>query len=158
MIELFNDREPQCRKYVEKLGFVRTNLDVGVQITKSVYSSINEFVMFVKFLEFMFQYNPDYKAKLEFKAYQIASQAMGIEYKLNLKDLFPIELFINTQEVTMKEYYKIAYEVIRPNLYKILNRPDTNVHGLAILFRYGFGSENTYYSLVYEDYITVLLK
>ena len=58
----------------------------------------------------------------------------------------------------MKEYYKIAYECVRPNLQKILARPDTNVHGLAVLFRYGFGSENVYYSLVYEDYISVLLK
>ena len=52
----------------------------------------------------------------------------------------------------------MAYECVRPNLQKILGRPDTNVHGLAVLFRYGFGSENTYYSLVYEDYIGVLLK
>ena len=116
IMELFSEREPQCKKYIEKLGFVRTNLDVGVQITKSVYSSITGFDMFVKFLEYMFQSNPEYKNKLEHKAYQIASQAMGIEYKLNLKELFPIEFFTKTYDITMKEYYKIAYECIRPNL------------------------------------------
>lgn len=29
---------------------------------------------------------------------------------------------------------------MRPNLLKILAKTDTNVHGMAILFRFGFGS------------------
>lgn len=41
---------------------------------------------------------------------------------------------------------------------KILAKQETNVHGMAILFRFGFGSENTYYYRVYEDYVTILLK
>ena len=158
MVELFEEREPQCKKYVEKLGFIKNNLEVGVQITKSIYSAIYGFDMFVKYLEFMFQFNPQYKTVLEYKAYQIASQALGIEYKVSLKELFPIELFLTVHNIPMKEYYRLAYDTIRPNLLKILARPDTNVHGLAVLFRYGFGSENTYYSQVYEDYIGVILK
>lgn len=47
---------------------------------------------------------------------------------------------------------------MRPNLLKILAKTDTNVHGMAILFRFGFGSENTYYYQVYEDYIRILIK
>lgn len=41
---------------------------------------------------------------------------------------------------------------------KIMSKPDVNVHGLAILFRYGFGSENSFYYRVYEDYIKTLIK
>lgn len=47
---------------------------------------------------------------------------------------------------------------MRPNLMKILARPETNVHGIAVLYRFGFGSDNVYYYKVYEDYIKVLLK
>lgn len=40
---------------------------------------------------------------------------------------------------------------------KILKKPENNIHGLAILYRFGFGSHNIYYYRVYEDYIRVLL-
>jgi hypothetical protein len=29
---------------------------------------------------------------------------------------------------------------MRPNLLKILAKPETNIHGIAVLFRFGFGS------------------
>ena len=131
---------------------------MGFQVTKSIYSSIFQFDVFVKFLEYLFQSNPEYKNLLEKKAFVIAQQALGIEYKVNLKDLFPIEFFTTVHNVPMKEYYRIAYEIIRPNLINILKRPEINVHGIAVLFRYGFGSENMYYSQVYEDYIRVILN
>ena len=137
---------------------MKNNLQVGVQITKSIYSTVYGFETFVKFLEYMFQSNSKYKEVLEEKGYIIASQAMGIESKINLKDLFPVELFTTVTKIPMKEYYKVAYEIIRPNLIKILSKPEINVHGLAVLFRYGFGSENIYYSRVYEDYVEVILK
>lgn len=112
----------------------------------------------MKYIGFILENYPKYKEIIEEKAYKIALQAMGIEYKINLKELFPIEMFTTVVNASLKEYYKSAYEMMRPNLLKILAKPETNIHGMAILYRFGFGSENTYYYRVYEDDIKVLLK
>ena len=46
--------------------------------------------------------NPKYKEVLEEKALKISQQALGIEYKIDLKELFPIELFTNVHNVPQK--------------------------------------------------------
>jgi hypothetical protein len=48
--------------------------------------------------------------------------------------------------------------MIKPNMIKVLEKPDANIHGLAVMIRYGFGAENSVYYQVYEEYIRVLLK
>ena len=65
--------------------------------------------MFVKYVGFLLENYPSYKEVLEEKAYKIALQAMGIECKINLKELFPIDLFTKVSESSIKEYYKKAY-------------------------------------------------
>ena len=59
----------------------------------------------------------------------------------------------------MRDYYGVAYGIIKPNLIKIMENPDfaNSVNGLAIFIRYGFGSDNAYSSKVYEEYIRAML-
>lgn len=47
---------------------------------------------------------------------------------------------------------------MNPSLRKVMRKPETNIHGLAILFRFGFDSDNKFYYKVYEDYLSVTLK
>ena len=107
---------------------------------------------------YLLQSNPEYKKLFEERSCKIASQALSIEAKVNLKDLFPLDLFIGYREVSNKEFYEIAYTIMRPHLMKIMRHPDSNIHGLAIIYRFGFGSDNLYYYKVYEDFIRVLLE
>ena len=137
---------------------MHNNLELAVSITKNIYNSIRGFDVFVKYLAFLFESNAKYKSLFEERGHKIASQAICIETKINLKELFPIELFIVKQNVSNNEFYGIAYEMMKPNLTRIMKKPDTNIHGLAILYRFGFGSNNAYYYKVYEDYVRILLK
>lgn len=61
LVKLFEEKEPQCMKNIEKLEFVRNNLQVGIQITKNIYSSVHHFQVFVRFLGYMLETNPKYK-------------------------------------------------------------------------------------------------
>lgn len=108
---------------MEKLEIVKNNPQVGLQILKNIYSSVNTFEVFVKYIGFLLENFQQYREVIEEKAYKIAVQAMGIEYKINLKELFPIDLFTKVVEASPKEYYRTAYELMRPNLLKILARP-----------------------------------
>lgn len=84
------------------MDIVKNNVQVGLQITKNVYSMIHEFENFVKFIAFVLDNYPKYNEIIEEKAYKIVSQAMGIEYKINLKELFPIELFTTVVSSSLK--------------------------------------------------------
>lgn len=63
---------------------------MGLQLTKNIYSTINSFEVFIKYVGFLLEHYPKYKEVIEEKAHKIGQQAMGIEYKINLKELFPI--------------------------------------------------------------------
>jgi hypothetical protein len=44
-----------------------------------------------------------------------------MDQKINLKELIPVELFTQVQAgVSMKDYYNVSYDTIKPNLKKIL--------------------------------------
>jgi hypothetical protein len=49
----------------------------------------------------------------------------------------------------MRDYYLIAYDIIRPNIIKLMQQPNYNVNALSMMIRYGFGSDSTYYYKVY---------
>ncbi len=73
--------------------------------------------------------------------------------------MIPVELFIQVQSnVSQKDYYNIAYEIMKPNLKKILAQEKIAAHALGILMRYSLGSETRYFHRVFVDYISVLLK
>jgi hypothetical protein len=73
--------------------------------------------------------------------------------------LIPVELFLQVHSgMTVKDYYFKVYEVLRPNIKKILGQEKIAAHALGILMRYSLGSETKYFHRVFEDYIRVLLK
>jgi len=82
-----------------------------------------------------------------------------MDQKINLKELVPVELFIQVHSgMSLKDYYFTAYEVMKPNLKKILAQEKIAAHALGILMRYSLGSETKYFHRVFADYISVLLK
>lgn len=46
-----------------------------------------------------------------------------MDQKIALKELLPIEVFIQVHaSVTIKDYYNVVYEILKPNLKKILGQ------------------------------------
>lgn len=45
------------------------------------------------------------------------------------------------QPLSLREYYHIAYSTIRPNIIKLMQKPDFNVNALVMVVRFGFGSD-----------------
>lgn len=80
-----------------------------------------------------------------------------MDISLNFKMLFPLDFFLNVCPIPQKDYYPIAFDIIRPHLIKILT-PESNIHAIAIMFCYGFGTDKLYSYKVYEDYGRVLMK
>ena len=113
----------------------------------------------MQFLRYLFGSDDRYKEVLEEKAIAIVSQMIKMDQKINLKELIPVELFTQVHAgVAVKDYYNAVYEVMRPNLKKILAQEKIAAHALGILMRYSLGSETKYFHRVFADYITVLLK
>lgn len=82
-----------------------------------------------------------------------------MDQKIALKELLPVELFVQVNAgMTAKDYYNVVYDILRPNLRKILAQEKIAAHALGILMRYSLGSETKYFHRVFADYITVLLK
>lgn len=42
--------------------------------------------------------------------------------------------------MTIKDYYNVVYEILKPNLKKILGQEKIAAHALGILMRYSLGS------------------
>jgi hypothetical protein len=61
-------------------------------------------------------------------------------------------------KTTAKDYYPVAFELFKPSLKKIFEKDLMPVHAVGILFRYSLGSENKFYSKVFYEYFTVLLR
>lgn len=57
----------------------------------------------------------------------------------------------------LRDYYHIAYGIIKPSLIKLMQIPNTNVNALAMMIRYGFGSDGSFFYKIYEDSIRSLL-
>lgn len=73
------------------------------------------------------------------------------------KEIFPAQFFTSVHSVSVRDYYSIAYGMIQPNLLKLMGQPGYNVNALAIMIRFGFGSDSSFYYRIYEDYIRSLL-
>lgn len=51
------------------------------------------------------------------------AQMIKMDQKIALKELLPIEVFIQVHaSVTIKDYYNVVYEILKPNLKKILGQ------------------------------------
>lgn len=101
-------------------------MEIGLQIAKTTYSTVKNFSIFVKLLGYLLENSQrclEYKKVLEEKAYKIALQSVKIDCNVNLKELFPMELFTQIKIVSQTEYYKCAYEIIKSNLAKMLAKP-----------------------------------
>lgn len=57
----------------------------------------------------------------------------------------------------MRDYYHVAYVIIHPNLIKLMQQPNCNINSIAMMIRFGFGSDSTFYYKVFEDYIKSLI-
>lgn len=42
--------------------------------------------------------------------------------KVNIKEIIPPEFFTSISKVNIKDYYGIAYEILKPNLKKIFEK------------------------------------
>ncbi len=72
-------------------------------------------------MRYLFGYDERYREVLEEKAIAIVGQMIKMDQKINLKELIPVELFIQLHNgMTLKDYYNFAYETMKPNLKKIL--------------------------------------
>lgn len=64
-----------------------------------------------------------------------------MDQKIALKELLPVDLFVQVSAgMTVKDYYNVVYEMLRPNLKKILAQEKVAAHALGILMRYSLGS------------------
>lgn len=96
---------------------------------------------FLQFLRYLLGSDERYKDILEEKSIAVVGQMIKMDQKINLKDLIPVELFTQVQiGVTVKDYYNSAYEILKPNLKKILSQEKIAAHALGILMRYSLGS------------------
>ena len=59
----------------------------------------------------------------------------------------------------MKDYYQIAYNIIKPHIAKLMEtNKDVSVNSIAVVIRYAFGSDNTYYFKVYEEHTRTIVE
>ena len=65
-------------------------MQVGVELTKRVYSSIHDLSNFVQFIRHLMTQDSRYKDVLEEKSLAIVSQMIKMDQKLNLKELIPV--------------------------------------------------------------------
>lgn len=134
-------------------------MQVAVELLKRVYSAIKDLTNFIQFLRYLIGSDDRYKNVLEQKSLAIVSQMIKMDQRIDLKELVPIEIFIQVHNgMTLKDYYNLVYELLRPNLKKILAQQKVAAHALGILMRYSLGSETKYFHRVFADYISVLLK
>lgn len=73
---------------------------------------------------------------------------MKTKIPIQYKEMFPAIFFTSVHATSMRDYYHIAYGIIKPNLIKLMQQ-NTNVSGLAMVVRLGFGSDPTFYFKVY---------
>lgn len=78
--------------------------------------------------------------------------------QIKVKTFIPAELFTTISKVNLKDYYSIAFDLLKPNMKKIFEKEQMAVHAVGILFRYTLGSENRFYSKVFYEYFKVILK
>lgn len=90
---------------------------------------------------------------------------MKIKLSIPYKEVFTANFYTSVHHVAMRDYYHIAYGIIKPNIIKVIQQISTqttnsnslNVNALATMIRFGFGSDPTFSYKVYEDYIKSLL-
>lgn len=64
-----------------------------------------------------------------------------MDQKINLKELLPVEIFTQVHHgITIKDYHNVVYELIKPNMKKIMAEESIAPHALGILMRYSLGS------------------
>jgi hypothetical protein len=63
--------------------------------------------------------------------------------------VFPSHFFTTISGVALKDYYHIAYGMIKPNIIKILQQPNASVNSVAMMIRFGFGSDISFYHKVF---------
>jgi hypothetical protein len=119
---------------------IKQNMQVGVELVKRVYSIIKDLGNFLQFIRYLFGFDERYKTVLEEKSIAIVSQMIKMDQKINLKELVPVEFFTNVQNVTLKDYHGVVYEMMRNNIKKLLSQPDIAPHGVGILIRFSLGS------------------
>lgn len=94
---------------------------------------------------------------LEYKSLKILEDSLQPKLSLPFKDIFPASFFTSVQAASMRDYYTVAYNNLKPCLIRLMQKEGINVNGLALMIRYGFGSDSTYYYKVYEDYIRAII-
>ena len=131
----------------------------AVELIRRIYSTIKDLSNFLQLLRYLFTVDDRYKEVVEEKSIGIVGQMIRMDQKIDLKELIPVDLFLQVHAgLTVKDYYFKVYEILRPNLRKILAQEKIAAHALGILMRYSLGSETKYFHRVFEDYIRVLLK
>lgn len=89
---------------------------------------------------------------------------MKIKLSVPYKEVYTANFYTSVHYVAMRDYYHIAYGIIKPNVIKVmqqinkgLNSNNLNINALATMIRFGFGSDPTFSYKVHEDYIRSLL-
>lgn len=136
------------------------NPPVRMELVKRAYSVTSNLDSFLNFLKFLLDSDSSWKESIEEKSIPIATQMMKMEpkEKITIKDIIPAEFFTKISKVSVKDYYPLVFELLKPSLKKIFEKDLMPVHAVGILFRYALGSENKFYSKVFYEYFSVVLK
>lgn len=158
--EAYVKLEPETKPYLEKLGLIKNSIKAASEIIRKVYETSKQISNFVDLAESLLESVELSSEVIESKAIKIYRQAVRINTQLPLKQIFPSQFFTTVHPMGLRDYYNVAYGLIKPNLIKLMESPDftKSVNGLAVFIRYGFGSDNAFSSKVYEDYTRALLN
>ena len=138
---------------MNKLQFFNSNSKIAADIVKNLYNNIKELANFVTLSNLLIENIDNFAAFIETKALKIVKESLSKKFKIPLKELFTPGLFSNVQNVTVKDYYAIAFEMVKPNLSKLFAHPESKVSEIAVMIRYAFGSDNTFYHATFEEYL-----
>ena len=85
-------------------------------------------------------------------------QCLTVPIKVPLKEIFPVDLFITIEDVTMRDYYHVAFGNLKKHIIKLFCSPNYKVNEIALMIKYAFGSEPQFYYKVFEEYMKYLVN
>ena len=70
---------------------------------------------FVDLMELLISYKSIFGEVLETKALTLVKHSISRHFNVPLKSIYPMDLFLSKENITMKDYYHVAFSMVKNN-------------------------------------------